>query len=535
MFCKRLNGKYQSNITRREFIETCSVGLLALSVRGVYANDRTESQKRNVLLIYLDDLRPELKYYGESKIISPNMDKLAARSLVFNKAYCQVPICMPSRVSTLSGMYSRSSGQGHLRNLLGKGLPSLPGHFKANGYDTISVGKVYHFNNDDEPSWIRRYTDTFYEQKLVCDGYCSGYQTEENKKGLTYSRTGRNSSSITECVDAPDSSYPDGLIADTAIAELKKYSKSEQPMFLAAGFYRPHLPWAAPKKYWDLYRREEIDIAANPFFPTNAITRNNWGDLRHYGDKEVNAANINGSCDADSFPVLSEEKQQELVHGYWACVSFVDAQIGRVLDSLEKLGMADNTVVVLCSDHGWQLGEHKLWSKCSNYEEALRVPLMVAAPPITKGKKTEALSELVDIYPTLCELTDLPIPEHVEGTSMVPLLKEPSREWKSAAFSIWGGARSMRTDRYRLTVYNKALPKGNMHQLPSQGRYELYDYKTDPAGNVNIAVDPENKELLDTLTAQMNAGFKAARVRGMTLKYNSAATPSPNTSPTSPC
>lgn len=506
-----MNLLKQNNLTRRNFLKTCGMGLAALSAGAVFAKDKSGSQKTNVLFIYLDDLRCELKCYGESKIISPNIDKLAGRSVVFNKAYCQIPICMPSRVSTLSGMYSRTMGQGHLRNLLGTGLSSLPGHFKANGYDTISVGKVYHFNNDDEPSWSRRYTDTFYEQKLVCDGYCSGYQLEENKKGLTYSRTGRNSSSITECVDAPESSYPDGLIADTAIAELKKYSKSGQPMFLAAGFYRPHLPWAAPKKYWDLYHREEIDIAANPFFPKNAITRNTWGDLRHYGDTEVNAANVNGSCDADSFPVLSEDKQRELVHGYRACVSFVDAQIGRVLDSLEKLGMADNTVVVLCSDHGWQLGEHKLWSKCSNYEEALRVPLMIASPGITKGDRTEALSELVDIYPTLCELTGLSAPAHLEGTSMVPLLKKPSRPWKSAAFNIWGGARSMRTDRYRLTVYDKAKPEGNTYQLPGQGRYELYDYKSDPAGNVNIATDPKNKELLDKLIGQMKAGYKAAR------------------------
>ncbi|KKL58555.1 hypothetical protein LCGC14_2224210, partial [marine sediment metagenome] len=370
-------------LTHRRFLPACAMLLAAFSAGAVCANDTTRSPKKNVLLIYVDDLRPELKCYGRSKIISPNIDKLAARSLVFNRAYCQIPVCMPSRVSTLSGMYATATGQGQLRRLLPKGLPSLPGHFKANGYHTISVGKVYHFDKDDQPSWTKRYTDTFYEQQLVCDGYCSGYQLEENKRGLTFSKTGRNRSSLTECVDAPDNAYPDGLIADTAIAELKKCSKSDKPLFLAAGFYRPHLPWAAPKKYWDLYRREDVDLAKNPFFPKGAITRNSWGDLRHYGDKEVNAADSDrGSYDADTFPVLSEEKQREFVHAYWASVSFVDAQIGRVLDSLEELGMSDNTVVVLCSDHGWQLGEHMLWSKCSNYEEAVRVPLMVAVPGI---------------------------------------------------------------------------------------------------------------------------------------------------------
>jgi len=192
-------------------------------------------------------------------------------------------------------------------------------------------------------------------------------------------------------------------------------------------------------------------------------------------------------------------------------VSFLDAQIGRILDTLDEMKMTDNTVVVLCGDHGWQLGEHKLWSKCSNYEEAVRVPFLIAAPGLTKGDKTNALTELVDIYPTLCELAGLPVPPHVEGVSMLPLLQTPSRPWKKAAFSIWVGSESMRTDRYRLTRYKKAAPKGNGYQLPSSGRYELYDYKTDPAGNMNIALDSRNKALLDRLIAQMNAGWKGAR------------------------
>ena len=482
----------------------------ALLCVAVLSGLATAEQRNNVLLIYVDDLRPELQCYGQSKIISPNIDRLAARSLVFDKAYCQIPICMPSRVSTLSGKYPRSRGQGRLRNLLPAGMPSLPGHFKANGYDTVSIGKVYHFNGDDPESWTKRYTDTFHEAKLVCDGWCSGYQLEENKKGRTYSRTGRNLSSLTECVDAPDNAYPDGLIADHAVAELKKFSKSTKPLFLAAGFYRPHLPWVAPKKYWDYYRRENIDLAENPYFPKGAIGRNAWGDLCHYGDQIVNAAaSGRGDYDADNFPVLPEAKQRELIHGYWACVSFLDAQIGRILDALDELGMADNTVAVLCGDHGWQLGEHKLWSKCSNYEEAVRVPLLVAAPGITKGETTDALSELVDVYPTLCELSGLPIPEHVEGTSMVPLLGDPSREWKEAAFNIWVGSTSMRTARYRLTRYDKAVPKGNRNQLPGTGRYELYDYRADPAGDENLAGDPKHRELLDRLIAQMNDQWQA--------------------------
>ena len=500
--------------TRRGFLRMCGMGLAAIGTGSVCAKDNAAPPKKNVLLIYVDDLRPELKCYGESKIISPNIDKLAARSLVCNKAYCQIPICMPSRVSTLSGMYPRSRGQGRLRRLLPKGSPSLPGHFKANGYDTISIGKAYHFNDDDPESWTKRYTHTFGEKNYVCDGWCSGYQLAKNREAVKNFRgKDKNAKSpLTECVDAPDSAYPDGVTADKAIAELKKHRTSGKPLFLAAGFYRPHLPWVAPKTYWDLYRREEIDLAEHQYFPKGAIGRNSWGDLCHYGDRVVNAAAAQRTdYTADNFPVLPEKKQRQLIHGYWACVSFIDAQIGRILRALGELGLADNTTVVLCGDHGWQLGEHRLWSKCSNYEEAVRVPFLVAAPGITTGTKTDALTELVDIYPTVCELSGLPFPGHVEGVSMAGLLKNPSRRWKKAAFNIWTGSTSMRTDRYRLTRYDKPMPKGSRAQLPGRHRYELYDYTTDPPGNTNLALDPKNTQLLNTLIAQMNAGWKAAR------------------------
>lgn len=499
------------HLTRRGFLKTLEMGIATLCTGPVYAQ-AGKRQHKNVLVLYVDDLRPEISCYGKGKLVTPNLDKFAARSLRFNKAYCQAPICMPSRVSTLSGMYVRDRRQGKLRMLLPKGKPSLPGHFKANGYDTVSMGKVYHFNNDDPESWTRRYTDTFHEKQYVCDGWCAGYQLEENLKGRTYARTGRNASSLTEFVDAPDNAYPDGATADKAVSEIKKYAQTGKPFFLAAGFYRPHLPWVAPKKYWDLYNPGDIDLADNPFFPEDGIGRNSWGDLRHYGDKVVNAAGA-GRTDhtADSFPVLPEEKQRELIRGYWACVSFLDAQIGRILETLEKTGLAGNTMVVLLSDHGWHLGEHKLWSKCSNYEIAVRVPLMISAPGMARSDKTDALVELVDVYPTACEFAGLTVPGHVEGLSMLPLLKNPGRPWKKAAFNIWIGSRSMRTDRYRLTRYDKPAPKGSLYQLPGSGRYELYDYKADPNGNVNLAGDPKHKALLKRLIGMMDAGWKAAR------------------------
>ena len=498
-----------NRVSARIFLTTFAFATLSM---GAALAECGKQQVKNVLLLYVDDLRPEIKCYGKSELVTPNLDKLARRSLVFNKAYCQIPICMPSRVSTLSGMYARNVGQGKLRTLLPIGRPSLPGHLREKGYDTISIGKVYHFNNDDPESWTKRYTDTFDEKKYVCDGWCAGYQLEENLKGRTYAKKGRNESALTECVDAPDNAYPDGRTADKAIADLREYGKSGRPLFLAAGFYRPHLPWVAPKKYWDHYQHEDIDLAENQYFPKDAIGRNSWGDLRHYGDKVVNSAAA-GRTDynADNFPVLSEDKQRELIHGYWACVSFVDAQIGRILDALDDAGMKDNTMVVLLSDHGWQLGDHKLWSKCSNYEEAVRIPLMISAPGVTEGGRTDSLAELVDIYPTVCEFTGLDIPKHVEGVSLLPLLKNPARKWKRAAFNIWVGSQSMRTRRYRLTRYDKPMPRGGVYQLPGTSRYELYDYETDPGGNVNIADDPEKKAVLGKLIEMMDAGWKAAR------------------------
>ena len=500
-----------NELARREFLKTIGLGVAALGT-GAAFSESGELPVKNVLLLYVDDLRPEMNCYGNTKLTTPNLDRLAQRSVVFNRAYCQVPICGPSRTSTLSGRYARHSNQHKLRDLLPAGNPSLPGHFKANGYDTLSIGKVYHFNADDPESWTKRYVDTFDEKDYVCDGWCAGYKLAENVKGRTFAQKGRNESALTECVDAPDNAYPDGMSADKAVADIAKYSKSGKPLFLATGFYRPHLPWVAPKKYWDMYQREEIDLAANQFFPQGAISRNTWGDLVHYGDKVVNAAGSKRTdWRAEDFPLLPEDKQRELIHGYWACVSFLDAQIGRILDALDATGMTDNTMIVLLSDHGWQLGEHKLWSKCSNYEEALRVPLMIATPGIAGGKNTGALAELVDIYPTLCDFAGLPVPGHVEGVSMMPLLKDPSRQWKKAAFNIWGGARSMRTARYRLTVYGKPMPQGGRFQLPGNGRYEIYDYEADPDGNVNIATESKNKALLKELITQMNAGWQAAR------------------------
>jgi arylsulfatase A-like enzyme len=271
-----------------------------------------------------------------------------------------------------------------------------------------------------------------------------------------------------------------------------------KPFFLAVGYIKPHLPFVAPKKYWDLYNPEEIELPDNPFPPKNAppVALHSWSELRHYPGIPKDG------------PLLPEQARQ-LIHGYYACVSFVDAQIGRLLDELDKLGLRDDTIVVLWGDHGWHLGEQSLWCKHTNFEVATRSPLIVSAPGMQSiGKKTDALVELVDIYPSLCELAGLPLPAHLEGTSFVPLLNQPMRPWKTAAFSQYPRSNlmgyTMRTNRHRLTIWEE---NDNPNQIKE---IELYDHGTDPSENVNIAGLSDNADMVKKLTNKLRLGWRAA-------------------------
>jgi len=461
-------------------------------------------RKRNVLMIAVDDLRPELGCYGNRKIITPNFDRLAAGGLVFDRAYTQISVCMPSRVSLLSGIRPENLGRtGKLTGHLPAGAVSLPQYFKQNGYDTISVGKVYHHNDDDEAGWTKRYTVTFGEGHM-CQGYASGYHLAGNLDVLpNYFKRLDPEKPLSrpdcyEIVDKPDGEYPDGKITAAVIDELGEHARSGKPFLLAAGYYRPHLPHTAPKKYWDLYRRDELDAADNPYPVQGGIGNTDWNELRRYGDIP------------NSGPV-TDEKARQLIHGYYASVSFIDAQIGRLLDELQRLGLRDNTAIVLWGDHGWNLGEHGWWSKNTNYEISTRTAMMASVPGLTRGGTTAALVELVDVYPTVCELAGLPLFDYLEGTSFVPLLSDPGRPWKRAAFSIWIGSRSMRTDRYRLTRYDEAVSEPTLWQFPSKGVFELFDHQTDPDENVNVADDPKYRRVLEELVEEMDAGYEAAR------------------------
>ncbi len=472
--------------------------------------------QRNILFIAIDDLRPELNCFGKNKLVTPHIDTLAAEGARFSRTYCQYPQCMPSRAITLSGVRPDDTRRVKIHQFCPHGEPSLPHYFKKNGYRTVSVGKVYHYNDDDADAWDTRYTNTFYEQEqgFGPHGYCSGYQLPQNKRLMENYAKGRGGPvaklpPICECTDAPDDAYPDGVVAKTAVQELSSRKETGQPWFLAVGFYRPHLPWAVPQKYWDRYNRDEVDLADNPFFPEGGIGKTTLCDFMHYGDIAIAETYSDfGKYSDDDFPVLGEAKQRECVHGYWASVSFMDAQVGRVLEALEKTGQKENTVIVLWGDNGWHLGEHKLWSKVTTFEESSRVPLLISAPGITSGQTSAALTELVDIYPTLCDLCGLEHPGHLEGLSMAPLLTDPDRPWKKAIFSRVGNIQTLRTDRYRFTRFPASTPEGDTHHIPSSITCELFDHANDPKENVNIAGLPENAQLIHQLGAMLSNGWR---------------------------
>lgn len=445
----------------------------------------------NVLFIAVDDLRPDFGCYGNAEVQSPNLDRLAAEGWLFQRAYCQYPLCMPSRASLLTGYRPESIRcTGVVTGHVPTNTVTLPQLFRNHGYTTVSIGKIYHGNLDDPTAWVRRHTDTFASEGQWSDGYCSGYQSETNRACVRnylqgQRRQGLPASAITEIRDTPDERTPDGIIAQRALEELRRFRQTGEPFFLAAGFYRPHMPLTAPKRYWDLYDRSAIRLPANYGRPAGG-PREDWDEVRRYGDVPLVGP-------------LPEAKAREIIHGYRASVTFVDAQIGKVLDELHRLELSRNTVVLLWSDNSWRLGEHGLWSKPASSEIPTRIAMMLRVPWLPGRGTTPALAELVDLYPTLAELCELPAPDYLEGTSLVPLLANPQRPWKRAAFSCVGNAeRTVRTDRYRLIEH-------------AGGPLELYDYETDPAEDRNLANDPAHLDTVKTLRELLAAGWRAAR------------------------
>ena len=442
------------------------------------------AQKPNVLLILVDDLKPAMGCYGDNAAITPNMDALARRGMRFDMAYCNQAVCAPSRFTLMLGAHSTSTGLyglgSHLREAW-PGAVTMPQHFAKHGYRTESLGKVFHIGHgnqgDPESFSVPHFHDKVIEY-LDPESTDGGKLTREEAL-FTNQKLGQIRSlprgAAYESPVANDADYADGRVADETVKRLKaakqRLTKDDTPFFITAGFVRPHLPFSAPKKYWDMHDPAKLPMPVNKAFPKDApkVALKRGGEIAAF--KPVPS---NGEID--------EELTRKLIHGYYASTSYVDAQIGKVTQALGELGLADNTIVVLWGDHGWHLGDLSIWTKHTNFEQANRIPIIVIAPGLAKpGSATGQLAETVDLYPTLAELAGLPAPsgpQPIDGVSLVPVLKNPNARVRDHAFHAYPRGkklgRAIRTQRYRLVEWKN-------HSDPNAGvDYELYDYKADP-------------------------------------------------------
>ncbi len=445
----------------------------ALTFFAVSCTESKESSKPNILFIAVDDLRPELGCYDHPVVKSPSLDKLADEGVMFTRAYCNVPVCGASRASLMTG--SRPTRNRFLHyytriDLEHDSVPTLHEHFRSNGYYTITNGKVVHHAMTDaiegwDEKWMAK-TLSGWRDYVVPENI----ELNKTQRGVPY-----------EKADVPDTAYRDGKIAAKAISDLRRLKDMDQPFFLACGFLKPHLPFNAPEKYWDLYAEDDIQLPENNYKPENApdAAMHNWGELRsYYGIPEEGP--------------LTDEMARTLIHGYYACVSYVDAQIGIILDELENLGLRENTVVIVWGDHGWNLREHGLWCKHCNFNTSLNAPVIVSAPGKEKGAKVNAITEFVDIYPTLCDLAGLEKPAHLEGNSFEHLLDNPEGQSDGLAVCKWFDGVTVIKDDYFYTEWT--------NDEDSIYTRMLYDHSVDPDENINISENPENEELIVELS-----------------------------------
>jgi len=526
----------------------------------VFSLSVSAADRPNILFIAADDLRPELGCYGSDIAITPHLDALAAEGLLFNRAYCQQAICSPSRASLMTG--ARPDTIGVVENYAyfreeQPDIVTLPQHFWANGYETVHTGKIYHSAKYGDPvkSWSREPAwDRMPKDMPLPVPPVIGYALSENRKIVTdkQKKFGENAHSALikgpayESADVPDQTYEDGYHTDLAIETMKDMLEKgpSKPFFLGLGFKKPHLNFIAPKKYWDLYDPADIPPGTYTPAPENGATMG------------LNASYELRTRDGiPKYGPIGEELSRTLLHGYLACASYIDAQVGKMVAALEEAGIRDNTVIIFWGDHGWHLGDMGIWGKATNYEIAARVPLMIWTPDMPKrhrGKSTDALVELIDMYPTLCDLSGIETPSHVEGFSFAPLLENPNRPWKQAAFSQYPNPAmrewaanpitpdmrdlffgplmddietaiqaqmgnkwnrelfendlmgyTMRTDRYRLVIWKEWRVDAAEPLF-----VELYDHQNDPNESRNIA--EKRPSVVRRLIAQFNRGWEGA-------------------------
>jgi iduronate 2-sulfatase len=481
---------------RRADVHIAHMRHLTLAFSLLIVTHACAAPKPNVLLICVDDLKPAIGCYGDALAKTPNLDRLAARGVMFERAFCNQAVCSPSRNALMTGLRPQTLGIYDLATNFRKSRPdaiTMSQQFIAAGYHAEGLGKIFHVghgNDNDAASWsVPHFSPKTISYALKENNPPESTREQalfENKKDVSKLPRG----APTENADVPDDRYGDGIIADEAAKRLAAAKqKPGTPFFLAVGFLKPHLPFVAPKKYWDMHDPASFKLPALKSAPEGApdYAPSGWGELRQYKDMPEKGA-------------LTDEQARHLIHGYYAATSYMDAQLGKVLDALEANGFAENTVIVLWGDHGWHLGDHGMWCKHTNYEQAARIPLIVAAPGKKAGVKTGALVETVDIYPTLAELAALPAPAGLDGRSFSAVLDDPAASPRDHVIHVYPRdgkiGRAIRTASHRLVEWK--APGAATHSA----EYELYDYEADPAESKNLAAEqPDTVAKLKALLA----------------------------------
>ncbi len=522
--------------------------LLFFSVGLITAQQKA---KPNVLFIAIDDLKPILGCYGNTLIKTPNIDRLAKMGTMFMSNYVQQAVCGPTRASLMTGKRPDYTKVWDLKTRMRDVNPdilSLPQYFASQGYSTQGIGKVYDVRcvdkDIDKPSWSVPYYKTdkkYYPAELgepaleryqmaATKALVAKYYKEAIDNGKTKAEAndyvGTKIKPSIENTNVPDNAYTDGANVLQAKDILIQLSKSNQPFFFAVGIAKPHLPFVAPKKYWDMYKREDMPLAKFQEQSKNPVkvAYHNSGELRGYTDIPP----LTEFTDQKPYGItLPANKQRELIHGYYAAISYMDALVGKLLNQLDSLGLTKNTIIVLWGDHGWHLGDHNLWCKHTNFEDATRAPLIIAAPGMAPSI-TNSQTEHIDIFPTLCELSRLSIPAVLDGKSLVTLMKNPSSKGKEYSVSQYPrSSDGVETDRqgyaeakvmgysirnkdYRYTVW---MNNGYRSTQPYDEKLligaELYDYKKDPLETINVANEKEYKAVSAEMKAQMLQFFKS--------------------------
>jgi len=534
-------------------LKRINIALAGLISVSCFAQTKKPTEKPNILFIAIDDLKPILGCYGDKLIKTPNIDRIAKNGTVFLSNYCQQAVSGPTRASIMTGMRPDQTQVWDLKTRMrdiNPDIVSLPQYLITQGYSTQGIGKIYDSRcvdkEMDAPSWSVPYynyfkTETKYYPKETGVPALGQYQLSQTKELAEKYRKIAEANGLpeneidayilkyikpsVECTELPDNAYNDGANALRAKEILVKLKTENKPFFFAVGFSKPHLPFVAPKKYWDLYDREKMPIAGYQEKAKNGvdIAYHNAGEIRAYSDIP---ALLEFTDQKDFGLTLPVDKQKELIHGYHAAVSYTDAQLGILLNTLDSLGLTEKTIIVLWGDHGWHLGDHNLWCKHTNFEQATRAPLIISAPGM-KSSATKSPSEFVDIFPTLCELAGVPVPSHLAGKSQVSVMKNSKSRVKEFSVSQYPRSASVseserlgyaagnymgysiRTSRYRYTLWMKNnFRSDQIFNKDLVFASELYDYQNDPNETENLLGRKEYAKIADELNAQIIGFFK---------------------------